>query len=127
VIALTRARGGVLKQCLAQYRGGKSTAASSCHVLNCCVFIPADLEEAGKSLGTLIYSPTPDGGAGQLRSESTGSAQSRQYIRLGFCQPALLFEEAQKRLGVAEQLGCNCLTTSSLPSFWLLFTKILSF
>ncbi|HBL11433.1 MAG TPA: threonine synthase, partial [Cyanobacteria bacterium UBA11162] len=59
-VALTRARelGFSTVSCASTGNLANSTAAIAAHAgLDCCVFIPADLE-AGKVLGTLIYNPT---------------------------------------------------------------------
>jgi len=59
-VALSRARelGFSTVSCASTGNLANSTAAIAAHAgLDCCVFIPADLE-AGKVLGTLIYSPT---------------------------------------------------------------------
>ncbi|MBD0347234.1 MAG: pyridoxal-phosphate dependent enzyme, partial [Coleofasciculus sp. Co-bin14] len=58
-VALTRARelGFSTVSCASTGNLANSTAAIAAHAgLDCCVFIPADLE-AGKVLGTLIYNP----------------------------------------------------------------------
>src|SRR5579883_236135 len=59
-VALSRARelGFTTVSCASTGNLANSTAAIAAHAgLDCCVFIPADLE-AGKVMGTLIYSPT---------------------------------------------------------------------
>ncbi|MEL6131135.1 MAG: threonine synthase, partial [Cyanobacteria bacterium J06628_4] len=59
-IALTRAQelGFTTVSCASTGNLANSTAAIAAHAgLDCCVFIPSDLE-AGKVLGTLIYGPT---------------------------------------------------------------------
>jgi threonine synthase len=59
-VALTRARelGFTTVSCASTGNLANSTAAIAAHAgLDCCVFIPADLE-AGKVIGTLIYGPT---------------------------------------------------------------------
>jgi len=59
-VALTRARelGFTTVSCASTGNLANSTAAIAAHAgLDCCVFIPSDLE-AGKILGSLIYSPT---------------------------------------------------------------------
>ena len=59
-VALSRARelGFTTVSCASTGNLANSTAAIAAHAgLDCCVFIPADLE-AGKILGSLIYSPT---------------------------------------------------------------------
>jgi threonine synthase len=68
-VALTRARelGFSTVSCASTGNLANSTAAIAAHAgLDCCVFIPADLE-AGKVLGTLIYCTDGDGSARQLR------------------------------------------------------------
>ncbi|MFM7326307.1 MAG: pyridoxal-phosphate dependent enzyme, partial [Nodosilinea sp.] len=59
-VALTRARelGFTTVSCASTGNLANSTAAIAAHAgLDCCVFIPSDLE-SGKVLGTLIYGPT---------------------------------------------------------------------
>ncbi len=59
-VALTRAKelGFTTVSCASTGNLANSTAAIAAHAgLDCCVFIPSDLE-AGKILGTLIYNPT---------------------------------------------------------------------
>lgn len=59
-VALTRARelGFTTVSCASTGNLANSTAAIAARAgLDCCVFIPADLE-AGKVMGTLIYAPT---------------------------------------------------------------------
>ena len=59
-VALTRARelGFSTVSCASTGNLANSTAAIAAHAgMECCVFIPADLE-AGKILGTLVYNPT---------------------------------------------------------------------
>ncbi|MEB3263648.1 MAG: pyridoxal-phosphate dependent enzyme, partial [Synechococcus sp.] len=59
-VALTRARelGFTTVSCASTGNLANSTAAIAAHAgLECCVFIPSDLE-LGKVLGTLIYNPT---------------------------------------------------------------------
>ena len=59
-VALTRARelGFSTVSCASTGNLANSTAAIAAHAgLECCVFIPSDLE-LGKVLGTLIYNPT---------------------------------------------------------------------
>ena len=110
-VALTRARelGFSTVSCASTGNLANSTAAIAAHAgLDCCVFIPADLE-AGKVLGTLIYNPTVmavEGNYDQVNRLCCEVANSHGW---GFVNINLrpYYSEGSKTLGfeVAEQLG----------------------
>jgi len=110
-VALTRARelGFSTVSCASTGNLANSTAAIAAHAgLDCCVFIPADLE-AGKILGTLIYGPivmAVEGNYDQVNRLCSEVANTHGW---GFVNINLrpYYSEGSKTLGfeVAEQLG----------------------
>jgi threonine synthase len=110
-VALSRARelGFTTVSCASTGNLANSTAAIAAHAgLDCCVFIPADLE-AGKVLGTLIYGPTVmavEGNYDQVNRLCCEVANSHGW---GFVNINLrpYYSEGSKTLGyeVIEQLG----------------------
>ena len=110
-VALSRARelGFSTVSCASTGNLANSTAAIAAHAgLDCCVFIPADLE-AGKVLGTLVYSPTVmavEGNYDQVNRLCSEVANTHEW---GFVNINLrpYYSEGSKTLGfeVAEQLG----------------------
>ena len=86
-----------------------STAAIAAHAgLDCCVFIPSDLE-AGKVLGTLIYNPTLMAVKGNYDQVNRLCSEVGNTYGWGFVNINLrpYYSEGSKTLGfeVAEQLG----------------------
>jgi threonine synthase len=86
-----------------------STAAIAAHAgLDCCVFIPADLE-AGKILGSLIYSPTLMAVKGNYDQVNRLCSEVANTHGWGFVNINLrpYYSEGSKTLGfeVVEQLG----------------------
>ncbi len=110
-VALTRAQelGFSTVSCASTGNLANSTAAIAAHAgLECCVFIPADLE-AGKVLGTLIYNPTlmaVEGNYDQVNRLCSEVANTHGW---GFVNINLrpYYSEGSKTLGyeVIEQLG----------------------
>lgn len=130
-VALTRARelGFSTVSCASTGNLANSTAAIAAHAgLDCCVFIPADLE-AGKVLGTLIYSPTlmaVEGNYDQVNRLCSEVANTHGW---GFVNINLrpYYSEGSKTLGfeVAEQLGWQLPDHVVAPlASGSLFTKI---
>lgn len=130
-VALTRARelGFSTVSCASTGNLANSTAAIAAHAgLDCCVFIPADLE-AGKILGTLIYNPTlmaVKGNYDQVNRLCSEVANSQGW---GFVNINLrpYYSEGSKTLGfeVAEQLGWQLPDHIVAPlASGSLFTKI---
>lgn len=130
-VALTRARelGFSTVSCASTGNLANSTAAIAAHAgLDCCVFIPADLE-AGKVLGTLIYSPTlmaVEGNYDQVNRLCSEVANTHGW---GFVNINLrpYYSEGSKTLGfeVAEQLGWELPDHVVAPlASGSLFTKI---
>jgi threonine synthase len=130
-VALTRARelGFTTVSCASTGNLANSTAAIAAHAgLDCCVFIPADLE-AGKVLGTLIYGPTVmavQGNYDQVNRLCSEVANSHGW---GFVNINLrpYYSEGSKTLGyeVAEQLGWQLPDHVVAPlASGSLFTKI---
>ncbi|HHP7243596.1 MAG TPA: threonine synthase [Elainellaceae cyanobacterium] len=110
-VALTRARelGFSTVSCASTGNLANSTAAIAAHAgLDCCVFIPADLE-AGKVLGTLIYSPTVMAVQGNYDQVNRLCSEVANTHGWGFVNINLrpYYSEGSKTLGfeVAEQLG----------------------
>lgn len=110
-VALTRARelGFSTVSCASTGNLANSTAAIAAHAgLDCCVFIPADLE-AGKVLGTLIYSPTLMAVQGNYDQVNRLCCEVANTHGWGFVNINLrpYYSEGSKTLGyeVAEQLG----------------------
>jgi L-threonine synthase (EC 4.2.3.1) len=106
-----------------------STAAISAHAgLDCCVFIPADLE-AGKVMGTLIYSPTVMAVQGNYDQVNRLCSEVANTHGWGFVNINLrpYYSEGSKTLGyeVAEQLGWHLPDHIVAPlASGSLFTKI---
>lgn len=110
-VALTRARelGFTTVSCASTGNLANSTAAIAAHAgLDCCVFIPADLE-AGKILGSLIYSPTLMAVKGNYDQVNRLCSEVANTHGWGFVNINLrpYYSEGSKTLGfeVAEQLG----------------------
>ncbi|MGF1480441.1 MAG: threonine synthase [Cyanophyceae cyanobacterium] len=110
-VALTRARelGFSTVSCASTGNLANSTAAIAAHAgLDCCVFIPADLE-AGKILGTLIYNPTLMAVKGNYDQVNRLCSEVANTYGWGFVNINLrpYYSEGSKTLGfeVAEQLG----------------------
>lgn len=110
-VALTKARefGFSTVSCASTGNLANSTAAISAHAgLECCVFIPADLE-IGKVLGTLIYSPTVMAVKGNYDQVNRLCSEVANGYGWGFVNINLrpYYSEGSKTLGyeVAEQLG----------------------
>lgn len=130
-VALTRAQelGFTTVSCASTGNLANSTAAIAAHAgLDCCVFIPADLE-AGKVMGTLIYSPTVmavEGNYDQVNRLCSEVANTQGW---GFVNINLrpYYSEGSKTLGyeVAEQLGWQLPDHIVAPlASGSLFTKI---
>ncbi|OKH14148.1 threonine synthase [[Limnothrix rosea] IAM M-220] len=110
-VALTRAQelGFSTVSCASTGNLANSTAAIAAHAgLDCCVFIPSDLE-SGKVLGTLIYNPilmAVHGNYDQVNRLCSEVANSKGW---GFVNINLrpYYSEGSKTLGyeVIEQLG----------------------
>lgn len=110
-VALTRARelGFSTVSCASTGNLANSTAAIAAHAgLECCVFIPADLE-AGKVLGTLIYNPTVMAVKGNYDQVNRLCSEVANTYGWGFVNINLrpYYSEGSKTLAyeVAEQLG----------------------
>ncbi|NEP01577.1 MAG: threonine synthase [Symploca sp. SIO2E9] len=110
-VALTRAQelGFSTVSCASTGNLANSTAAIAAHAgLDCCVFIPADLE-AGKVLGTLIYNPTVMAVQGNYDQVNRLCCEVANTHGWGFVNINLrpYYSEGSKTLGfeVAEQLG----------------------
>lgn len=110
-VALTRARelGFSTVSCASTGNLANSTAAIAAHAgLDCCVFIPADLE-AGKVLGTLVYNPTVMAVKGNYDQVNRLCSEVANTHGWGFVNINLrpYYSEGSKTLGfeVAEQLG----------------------
>ncbi|MBP0020506.1 MAG: threonine synthase [Cyanobacteria bacterium SBLK] len=110
-VALTRARelGFTTVSCASTGNLANSTAAIAAHAgLECCVFIPADLE-AGKVLGTLIYNPTVMAVKGNYDQVNRLCSEVANTYGWGFVNINLrpYYSEGSKTLAfeVAEQLG----------------------
>ncbi len=130
-VALTRAKelGFTTVSCASTGNLANSTAAIAASAgLDCCVFIPADLE-AGKILGTLIYNPTlmaVEGNYDQVNRLCSEVANTHGW---GFVNINLrpYYSEGSKTLGyeVAEQLGWELPDHIVAPlASGSLFTKI---
>jgi len=130
-VALTRARelGFSTVSCASTGNLANSTAAIAAHAgLDCCVFIPADLE-AGKVLGTLIYSPTVMAVQGNYDQVNRLCCEVANTYGWGFVNINLrpYYSEGSKTLGyeVAEQLGWQLPDHIVAPlASGSLFTKI---
>lgn len=110
-VALSRARelGFSTVSCASTGNLANSTAAIAAHAgLDCCVFIPADLE-AGKVLGTLIYDPTVMAVKGNYDQVNRLCCEVANSHGWGFVNINLrpYYSEGSKTLGyeVIEQLG----------------------
>ena len=130
-VALTRARelGFTTVSCASTGNLANSTAAIAAHAgLDCCVFIPADLE-AGKVMGTLIYSPTVMAVQGNYDQVNRLCSEVANTHGWGFVNINLrpYYSEGSKTLGyeVAEQLGWQLPDHIVAPlASGSLFTKI---
>jgi threonine synthase len=130
-VALTRARelGFSTVSCASTGNLANSTAAIAAHAgLDCCVFIPADLE-AGKVLGSLIYSPTLMAVQGNYDQVNRLCSEVANTHGWGFVNINLrpYYSEGSKTLGyeVAEQLGWQLPDHIVAPlASGSLFTKI---
>ncbi len=130
-VALTRARelGFSTVSCASTGNLANSTAAIAAYAgLDCCVFIPADLE-AGKVLGTLIYSPTVMAVQGNYDQVNRLCCEVANTYGWGFVNINLrpYYSEGSKTLGyeVAEQLGWQLPDHIVAPlASGSLFTKI---
>ncbi len=130
-VALTRARelGFSTVSCASTGNLANSTAAIAAHAgLECCVFIPADLE-AGKVMGTLIYSPTVMAVQGNYDQVNRLCSEVANTHGWGFVNINLrpYYSEGSKTLGyeVAEQLGWQLPDHIVAPlASGSLFTKI---
>lgn len=110
-VALSRARelGFTTVSCASTGNLANSTAAIAAHAgLDCCVFIPSDLE-SGKVLGTVIYSPTVMAVKGNYDQVNRLCSEVANTHGWGFVNINLrpYYSEGSKTLGyeVAEQLG----------------------
>ena len=130
-VALTRAKelGFSTVSCASTGNLANSTAAIAAHAgLECCVFIPSDLE-AGKVLGTLIYSPTVMAVHGNYDQVNRLCSEVANTHGWGFVNINLrpYYSEGSKTLGyeVAEQLGWELPDHIVAPlASGSLFTKI---
>ncbi len=130
-VALTRARelGFTTVSCASTGNLANSTAAIAAHAgLDCCVFIPSDLE-AGKVLGTLIYGPTVMAVHGNYDQVNRLCSEVANTHGWGFVNINLrpYYSEGSKTLGyeVAEQLGWQLPDHIVAPlASGSLFTKI---
>ncbi|KKI98018.1 threonine synthase [Prochlorothrix hollandica] len=130
-VALSRARelGFTTVSCASTGNLANSTAAIAAHAgLDCCVFIPADLE-AGKVLGTVIYSPTVMAVKGNYDQVNRLCSEVANTHGWGFVNINLrpYYSEGSKTLGyeVAEQLGWELPDHVVAPlASGSLFTKI---
>ena len=130
-VALTRAQelGFTTVSCASTGNLANSTAAIAAHAgLDCCVFIPSDLE-AGKVLGTLIYNPTVMSVHGNYDQVNRLCSEVANTHGWGFVNINLrpYYSEGSKTLGyeVAEQLGWQLPDHIVAPlASGSLFTKI---
>ncbi|MEM9003139.1 MAG: threonine synthase [Cyanobacteria bacterium P01_F01_bin.86] len=130
-VALTRAQelGFTTVSCASTGNLANSTAAIAAHAgLDCCVFIPSDLE-AGKVLGTLIYDPTVMAVKGNYDQVNRLCSEVANTHGWGFVNINLrpYYSEGSKTLGfeVAEQLGWQLPDHIVAPlASGSLFTKI---
>ncbi|MBF2098314.1 MAG: threonine synthase [Gloeomargaritaceae cyanobacterium C42_A2020_066] len=130
-VALTRAQelGFTTVGCASTGNLANSTAAIAAHAgLECCVFIPADLE-AGKVLGTLIYRPTVMAVKGNYDQVNRLCSEVANTHGWGFVNINLrpYYSEGSKTLGyeVVEQLGWRLPDHIVAPlASGSLFTKI---
>ncbi|MCY7272565.1 MAG: threonine synthase [Phormidesmis sp. CAN_BIN44] len=130
-VALTRAQelGFTTVSCASTGNLANSTAAIAAHAgLECCVFIPSDLE-AGKVMGTLIYNPTVMSVHGNYDQVNRLCCEVANTHSWGFVNINLrpYYSEGSKTLGyeVAEQLGWQLPDHIVAPlASGSLFTKI---
>lgn len=130
-VALTRAKelGFSTVSCASTGNLANSTAAIAAHAgLDCCVFIPSDLE-AGKVLGTLIYGPTVMAVQGNYDQVNRLCSEVANTHGWGFVNINLrpYYSEGSKTLGyeVIEQLGWQLPDHIVAPlASGSLFTKI---
>ena len=130
-VALTRARelGFKTVSCASTGNLANSTAAIAAHAgLECCVFIPSDLE-LGKVLGTLIYNPTLMAVKGNYDQVNRLCSEVANTYGWGFVNINLrpYYSEGSKTLGyeVIEQLGWDLPDHIVAPlASGSLFTKI---
>jgi threonine synthase len=130
-VALTRAKelGFTTVSCASTGNLANSTAAIAAHAgLECCVFIPSDLE-AGKVLGTLIYNPTLMAVHGNYDQVNRLCSEVANTHGWGFVNINLrpYYSEGSKTLAyeVAEQLGWELPDHIVAPlASGSLFTKI---
>lgn len=130
-VALTRARelGFSTVSCASTGNLANSTAAIAAHAgLDCCVFIPADLE-TGKVIGTLVYAPTLMAVQGNYDQVNRLCSEVANTHGWGFVNINLrpYYSEGSKTLGyeVAEQLDWQLPDHVVAPlASGSLFTKI---
>ncbi len=130
-VALTRAKelGFTTVSCASTGNLANSTAAIAAHAgLECCVFIPSDLE-AGKVMGTLIYGPVVMAVEGNYDQVNRLCSEVANTHGWGFVNINLrpYYSEGSKTLGyeVAEQLGWQLPDHIVAPlASGSLFTKI---
>ncbi len=130
-VALTRAQelGFTTVSCASTGNLANSTAAIAARAgLDCCVFIPSDLE-AGKVLGTLIYGPTVMAVHGNYDQVNRLCSEVANTHGWGFVNINLrpYYSEGSKTLGyeVIEQLGWKLPDHIVAPlASGSLFTKI---
>jgi threonine synthase len=130
-VALSKAKefGFSTISCASTGNLANSTAAIAAHAgLECCVFIPADLE-AGKVLGTVIYGPTVMAVQGNYDQVNRLCCEVANTYGWGFVNINLrpYYSEGSKTLGfeVAEQLGWQLPDHIVAPlASGSLFTKI---
>jgi threonine synthase len=130
-VALSRARelGFSTVSCASTGNLANSTAAIAAYAgLDCCVFIPADLE-SGKVLGTLIYNPTLMAVEGNYDQVNRLCCEVANTHGWGFVNINLrpYYSEGSKTLGyeVIEQLGWQLPDHIVAPlASGSLFTKI---
>ena len=130
-VALTRAKelGFTTVSCASTGNLANSTAAIAAHAgLDCCVFIPSDLE-LGKVLGTLIYNPTLMAVKGNYDQVNRLCSEVANTYGWGFVNINLrpYYSEGSKTLGyeVIEQLGWQLPAHIVAPlASGSLFTKI---
>jgi threonine synthase len=130
-VALTRARelGFSTVSCASTGNLANSTAAIAAHAgLECCVFIPSDLE-LGKVLGTLVYNPTLMAVKGNYDQVNRLCSEVANTYGWGFVNINLrpYYSEGSKTLGyeVIEQLGWQLPDHIVAPlASGSLFTKI---
>ncbi len=130
-VALSKAKefGFSTISCASTGNLANSTAAIAAHAgLDCCVFIPADLE-TGKVMGTVIYGPTVMAVKGNYDQVNRLCCEVANTYGWGFVNINLrpYYSEGSKTLGyeVAEQLGWKLPDHVVAPlASGSLFTKI---